>query len=135
MTNKSLAHDYFKKATIRLKALHTLHNEGGYSDVIREGQELVELLLKGLLRLVFIDPPKWHDVGSILKEHKEKLPESVQKDLERICKFSSDLRKEREISFYGEDDFLPTESYSKEDSVLCLNEVIWLHKLLTEFFQ
>lgn len=66
MTYHDLAHEYFKKSKIRLKALYVLRDEGGYSDVVRESQELVELLLKGLLRLIGIDPPKWHDVCYIL---------------------------------------------------------------------
>lgn len=135
MTYHDLAHEYFKKSKIRLKALYVLRDEGGYSDVVRESQELVELLLKGLLRLIGIDPPKWHDVGSILEENKEKLSLDVQSHLKRITELSSYLRKEREISFYGDEDFLPSDHYSLEDATYCVQEVEWLLGLVTKDFE
>ena len=48
-----------------------------YSDVVREAQELVEPALKGVLRQVGMEPPHWHDVGSILREHHNRLPRDV----------------------------------------------------------
>jgi len=37
--------------------------ECSFSDVVEEAQEIVELSLKGMLRFVGIEPPKFHDVG------------------------------------------------------------------------
>ena len=54
------------RATKRLKILGVLLDERSYSDVVREAQELVELALKGILRQIGIDPPKQHDVCSLL---------------------------------------------------------------------
>src|SRR3989441_13367033 len=54
---------YLVKAEKRLKALAVLRDEGAHSDVVREAQELVELALKGMLRAVGVEPPKFHDVG------------------------------------------------------------------------
>lgn len=68
MTNVSLAQSYLVKARKRLKILAALMDESAYSDVVREAQEIVELALKGMLRQVGVEPPKWHDVGQILKE-------------------------------------------------------------------
>ncbi|RMG00780.1 MAG: HEPN domain-containing protein [Nitrospirae bacterium] len=74
MTNVSLAQCYLIKAVKRLKILHVLLEEDDYSDVIRKAQEIVELSLKGILRQIGIDPPKWHDVGSVLQEYAVMLP-------------------------------------------------------------
>ncbi|MDW8002943.1 MAG: HEPN domain-containing protein [Deltaproteobacteria bacterium] len=52
MTNFTLAKSYIKKANDRLDILDLLLKKGAYSDVVREAQEIVELALKGLLRLV-----------------------------------------------------------------------------------
>ena len=90
--------------------------EEAFSDVIREAQEIVELALKGMLRQVGVEPPKWHDVGSALIEFSDRLPEAVAKDVERLARISAWLRKEREFSFYGDIDFIPTEEYSVEDA-------------------
>jgi HEPN domain-containing protein len=65
MTADELAAAYFEKARKRLRVLEVLMEQDAWSDVVREAQELVELALKGMLRAVGIDPPKWHDVGSI----------------------------------------------------------------------
>ena len=67
MTNKTLAQSYRIKAEKRLKILGVLLQEEAFSDVVREAQEIVELALKGVLRQVGVEPPKWHDVGSMLR--------------------------------------------------------------------
>ena len=72
MTNASLSRSYLKKATSRLKILPVLNGDGAYSDVVREAQEIVELALKGMLRQIGLEPPKWHDVGSLLVENQKR---------------------------------------------------------------
>jgi HEPN domain-containing protein len=116
MTNGSLAKSYLIKAIHRLKVLDVLLNEEDYSDVVREAQELVELALKGMLRQAGIEPPKWHDVGKALIEYGERFSEPVRRDIPRLAEISSWLRKEREFSFYGDIDFIPTEEYSRDDA-------------------
>ncbi len=135
MTNDGLGRSYLKKVRIRIKALHLMASEGGHSDVVRESQEAHELLLKAVLRLVAIDPPKWHDVGPILKENAEKLPASIRSALARITDASKQLRKERELAFYGAEDFLPDESYTDADSRKWIGEVEWLYALVIKEFR
>jgi len=77
MTNSELAKSYLLKATKRLKVLHLLKEEKAYSDVIREAQEVVELALKGMLREIGVEPPKWHDVGPLIIEFRKKFPREV----------------------------------------------------------
>ncbi len=116
MTNITLAQSLIKKATDRLDILDLLLNKGAYSDVMREAQEIVELATKAMLRAVGIEPPKFHDVGDLLLEHRDKYPDDISKELERIASISKRLRKERELSFYGDIDFIPTEEYTVDDS-------------------
>lgn len=116
MTNLTLAQSYILKARKRLKVLDVLLADEDYSDVIREAQELVELALKGLLRQVGIDPPKQHDVGGLVVEFRDRFPEDVASHAEELASISKWLRKERELSFYGDIDFIPTAEYSKEDA-------------------
>jgi len=68
MTNDSLSRSYLCKAQVRLGVLDLLVKKRAYWDVVREAQEPVELALKALLRHVGIEPPKWHDVSTILLE-------------------------------------------------------------------
>jgi len=99
-----------------MKTLEILMREEAYSDVIRESQEIVELALKGMLRHVGIEPPKWHDVGSLIVDHKDRFPKRVAENAEELAEISKWLRKEREFSFYGDIDFIPTEEYTVEDA-------------------
>jgi len=116
MNTKSLAESYFKKALDRLDILDLLFKKGAFSDVIRESQEIVELSLKGMLRFVGVEPPKIHDVGGLLLEHNNKYPKNISKQLSKLADVSKRLRKERELAFYGDIDFIPTEEYTKEDA-------------------
>lgn len=116
MTNITLAQSYLRKATDRLDILDLLFKKGAYSDVVREAQEIVELALKGMLRAVGIEPPKYHDVGPLILEHADRFSRVSEEDLQKIAKISKRLRKERELSFYGDIDFIPTEEYKEEDA-------------------
>lgn len=115
MTSDELARSYLRKASVRLEILDLLLSKEAFSDVVREAQEIVELALKGMLRAVGVEPPKWHDVGSILQEHRDRFPNPVRDDVDELARISAWLRDEREASFYGDDDLIPTEAYGRSD--------------------
>ena len=81
MTNTDLARSYIWKAETRIDALEALSKRGNFSDVVREAQETVELALKGMLRAVGVEPPKFHDVGGLVLEHRERFSENVARGL------------------------------------------------------
>lgn len=126
MTQDDLARSYLIKASKRRRVLEVLLEEQAYSDVIREAQELVELALKGMLRHVGVDPPKWHDVGPILREQVDLLPEWVRSDVARLAEISRWLRKEREFAFCGDIDFIPTEEYSEQDARRAMQDAMYV---------
>ncbi len=126
MKNVTLAQSYLFKAEVRLKVLTLLINEKAYSDVIREAQEAVELSLKGILRQIGVEPPKQHDVGYLICEYKDKLPSDVASKAEKLAHISKWLRKEREFSFYGDVDFIPTLEYSLEDARKAQKDLIFV---------
>jgi hypothetical protein len=129
MTNSELAKSYLLKATKRLKVLHLLKTEKAYSDVIREAQEVVELSLKGMLREIGVEPPKWHDVGPLIIEFRKKFPKEVSKSARRLASISKRLRKEREFAFYGEVDFIPTEEYDLKDAKEAIQDAEFVVKM------
>lgn len=116
MTNDELTKSYLEKAKIRLEALEFYHQKKGYSDVVRESQECVELLLKALLRYCGLEVPKVHDVSRDLKANKNKLPPIIKDNLDEISSISRTLRKDRELAFYGTEDWIPTKEYDETDS-------------------
>ena len=134
MTSNNLAKSYLVKSMARLDILNVLLVKKAYSDVIREAQEIVELSLKGMLRSAGIEPPKFHDVGPLFLEFKYRFPEISAGDAEKIAGISKELRKERELSFYGDVDFIPTESYSEKDALRAIENagfvVKWAEKII-----
>ena len=122
MTNTSLAQSYLTKAIKRLRILQVLYEEDAFSDVVREAQEIVELCLKGMLRQVGVEPPHWHDVSPMLVEYRERFPDLVAGQIDKLVEISGWLRKEREFSFYGDIDFIPTEEYSREDALRAIRD-------------
>lgn len=116
VTGHALALAYLEKAQVRLRVLEVLLEEKAYSDVVREAQEVVELALKAMLRLVGVEPPKQHDVGGLLVDHSLRFAEDVRRELPVLAGTSKWLRKEREFAFYGDVDFIPTEEYSLADA-------------------
>lgn len=134
MTTTELSRDYLRKAKARRKALQILLDEGSYDDVVRESQEIIELILKGALRFVGIEPPKKHDVGEFFIKNSDKFPEDWQSKLEEIEKISKTLFEERGHSFYGDESSLipPMFLFDKGDA---LKAISWVDNLLLMYEQ
>lgn len=115
MHNTELARDYIQRASARLRAVEVLFEAESWADVVRESQEIVELALKALLRSVGIDPPRVHDVSEVLEAEAHRLPGSLRKELKTLTRISRDLRRDRELAFYGAEDLTPSGFYTRED--------------------
>jgi HEPN domain-containing protein len=114
--NRELAADYVRRAEARLKAVAVLFEEKSWPDVVPESQEVVELALKGLLRACGVEAPRIHDVSDVLLAERSRLPEGLQASLERLAEISRDLRRDRELAFYGAEDLTPSSFYSSKDA-------------------
>ena len=115
MRNRTLAADYVRRAAIRLRAIDVLYEAESWADVVRESQEVVELALKGLLRAVGVDPPRVHDVAQVLEAERNRLPAVLAPDVEILAAASRDLRRDRELAFYGAEDLTPSDFYREPD--------------------
>jgi HEPN domain-containing protein len=116
MRNRELAFDYVRRATVRLRALDVLFEGESWADVVRESQEVVELTLKGLLRASGIEPPRIHDVSALLVAESERLPAALRGHVDKLAAISRNLRRDRELAFYGAEDLTPSTFYSKDDA-------------------
>ena len=116
MQNPDLAKDYIRRAEVRLRALEVLFEGESWADVVRESQEIVELSLKALLRSRGVDPPRVHDVSDVLLAEKDRMPEALKGELKQLCEISRDLRRDRELAFYGAEDLTPSGFYSRDDA-------------------
>jgi len=116
MRNTDLAADHVRRAEIRLLALDVLFDHQSWADVVRESQEAVELALKGLLRAYGVEPPRIHDVSEILIAERQRLPESLDDKLDDLASISRNLRRDRELAFYGAEDLTPSGFYTRADA-------------------
>jgi HEPN domain-containing protein len=116
VTNLRLGQSYLERARGRLPFLRHMQAAGLHADVVREAQEVVELALKGLLRMLGLDPPKEHDVSKFMTRERRRLPGVIAEHLREIRQMSKRLRRERELAFYGDDDFVPSDEYDADDS-------------------
>lgn len=114
MRNLDLARDYLLRAGGRIKAVDTLLAERMWADVVRECQEIVELALKGLLRHHDIEVPRVHDVSEVLEENSSRFPRVVREALEELMEISQELRRDRELAFYGSEDITPHSFYKEK---------------------
>jgi HEPN domain-containing protein len=118
LNNLEMARSYLRQAEERVKHAEEALRTGNYAFTIRQSQEAVELSLKGALRLVGIEPPKWHDVGPVLKRERELFPEWFKERIDETASISRRLRREREPSMYGDEETgaPPDQLYSLMDA-------------------
>ena len=117
MHSPELGADYVRRAKARLAAVDALFTARSWADVVRESQEVVELALKGLLRVAGIEPPRIHDVSEVLTAEKSRLPPAIQQQVEVLAAGSRTLRRDRELAFYGAEDLTPSGFYTQDDAV------------------
>ena len=55
-------------------------------------------------------------MGDLLLQHRERFPAEIREGLAQAADISKRLRKDRDLAFYGEIDFIPTEEYSGEEA-------------------
>lgn len=91
--------------------------------VVRRAQEVVELSLKGLLKIMGIEFPKVRDVGTFFVQAVSEKGLTVERSLlEEIKRISARLSETRAPSFYME------EVYSEEEAQQAKNgaEKVWI---------
>ncbi len=98
--------------------------EENYNLAIRRAQEVVELSLKGCLRILGIDYPKVHDAGLLfVSEAGKKLPfdKTTLIEIEKISRWLSEARAP---SFYGERDFTSEDAKKAfKDAAFVITEI------------
>jgi len=133
MRNRDLAADYVRRAEVRLRAIDVLFAAASWADVVRESQEVVELALKGLLRSCAVEAPRIHDVSDVLIAERVRLPKKLQAEVERLASISRDLRRDRELAFYGAEDLTPSSFYAEADGVRARDGAALVVRLVAPF--
>lgn len=116
MQNRELVRDHLRRAKVRLRALDVLFQGRSWPDVVRESQEVVELALKALLRAFGIEPPRIRDVSPVLLSERSRLPHALAPHVDELAEISRQLRRDRELAFYGAEDLTPSDFYAEPDA-------------------
>lgn len=113
MTNFIKGNRLFAEAERIFQDLDRLYKDGEWNLTIRRSQEVIELSLKALLRMMGVDYPKEHDVGKIFGDVvKQKGLETDAALLEEIKSISAWLTNERAPAFYYDKEY--TEEKAKK---------------------
>ncbi|WP_238376257.1 HEPN domain-containing protein [Vulcanisaeta sp. EB80] len=138
MNNLDMARSYLRQAMERVRHAEEALINGNYPYVVRQCQEAVELALKAALRIVGVEPPKWHDVGPVLRREQGRFPAWFRERMDELISISRSLRKERELAMYGDEEsgIPPEELYTRVDAEYALNSakmvLSFVEKLLKE---
>ncbi len=103
MTSIRLAEAFLVRARTRLKALDALRAEADFSDVVREARDIVDLCIRGMLRVMDIEVSRWREAGEILQENIRRFPSEIVAHEERLMGILKDLAQANEIPPTDED--------------------------------
>ena len=97
MTSIRLAEAFLDRARTRLQALDALRAEADFSDVVREARDIVDLCIRGMLRVMDIEVSRWREAGEILQENIRRFPSEVVAHEERLMGILKDLAQANQI--------------------------------------
>lgn len=137
MTNEEMAESYLMTAEYSLKQASMARTDGVWHLAVRRCQEGAEMALKATLRLVGLEVPKVHDVGFFLRENRAMFPVWFQTHVDRLAHISRSLRKDREVSVYGDETLgLPPETiFSQVDADEALEEARFTFETARRLFE
>ncbi|MFP3073525.1 MAG: HEPN domain-containing protein [Caldivirga sp.] len=132
MNNLDMARSYLRQAMERVRHAEEALTNGNYPYVVRQCQETVELALKAALRIVGVEPPKWHDVGPVLRQEQGKFPAWFQEHIDELISISRSLRKKRELAMSSDEEsgVPPEELYTRVDAEYALSNARKVLKLV-----
>jgi hypothetical protein len=130
----ALAVDYIRRARLRVRAVEALIAAEDFADAVRESQESVELAVKALLKLKGLAYPRAHDVARLLRDPAVAGPALSPDELARVEKVSKALRRDRELSFYGDEDVVPLSYYERSDADVALASLLEVIGIIEQAF-
>lgn len=131
---KKLARDYYQRANYRIQALSFFYEVGDYADVVRMCQEIIELLIKACLIIKGINYGKTHDPGGQVAENRERFPELSDEEIALLENISFEMRKDRELAFYGAVDIVPLEYYKQKNADKAIAYVNQIKSIVEKYF-
>ncbi|MGY4614434.1 HEPN domain-containing protein [Thermostichus sp. OS-CIW-38] len=131
---KKLARDYYQRANYRIQALSFFYEVGDYADVVRMCQEIIELFIKACPIIKGINYGKTHDPGGQVAENRERFPELSDEEIALLENISFEMRKDRELAFYGAVDIVPLEYYKQKNADKAIAYVNQIKSIVEKYF-
>lgn len=135
MINIEMAWDYIDRAKRYAIEAERAFLDNDFPTTVRRSQEALELAIKAMLRYLAIEYPKEHDVGDVLFEVLEKIPDFLKNRIPRMRELLSELARVRGPAMYGyEREGIPaSRAFGKEYAKETLREVKELVELCSRF--
>ena len=125
-----LGEGFLEQARVWLRMGRRAVKDGNYGFAVLAAQECVEFSLKGALRKLGIEHPKFHDVSPVLLLNKARLPEGLRSNLDRLSEVSRRLAMKRTTAAYGDEaaGVPPDRIFSRAEAESALQEASWALK-------
>jgi HEPN domain-containing protein len=109
---------YIEEAAGRMGLVRAALKQGLWAAAVRASQECVELFLKGVLRLVAVEPSRTHDVAAVLRRESHRFPSWFQEKVEELADISTEMAGDRGIALYGDErqELGPQELFDEKDA-------------------
>ena len=123
-----MARLYIEEARGCLDLVRLAVSKGLWATTVREAQECVELLLKGALRLVAVEPTRTHDVAELLRREAQRFPPWFGAEVDRLATISAEMAGDRGMAFYGDErqELGPQELFDEEDAGRAVRDLEWV---------
>jgi hypothetical protein len=124
MNNRERSEKLFDAARRIYQQVEENLSANAWNLAVRRSQEVVELVLKGLLSEMGVEYPKVHDVAQVFIEEVERRGLKVERSTaEKILETSSELSRKRAPAFYFEADYTEFEA---RDAARAAKEILSL---------
>jgi HEPN domain-containing protein len=133
MTSTNMGRHYIEEALGRTDLVRLAHERRRWSTVVREAQEAVELLLKGALRLVAVEPARTHDVAELLRREAARFPAWMRNEIDHLAAISTEMAGDRGLAFYGDERQAlgPQELFDESDASRAVSNLEYVAGLVT----
>lgn len=129
-----LGEGYLEQARVWLRMGRRALRDRNYAFTVLAAQECVEFSLKGALRKLGIEHPRFHDVGQVLVLNRERLPEGLVLNLDRVMDVSRRLVMKRSQAAYGDEagGVPPGRLFDRAAAVSALADASWVLELCSK---
>jgi HEPN domain-containing protein len=123
---------YVEEARGRLELVRLARDRRLWATVAREAQEAVELLLKGALRLVAVEPARTHDVGDRIRRESGRFPPWFSAEVDHLAAISTEMAGDRGVAFCGDErqELGPQELFDEADAARALDQLEYVAGLV-----